>query len=291
LWAERYDRVLKDIFELQDEITATIVGTIEPELGTAELTRSQGKSIENLDAWDSYLRARWHTTHGDSKEALFESIRLCGQAIAANPDMACAYSELAVAHISAVTFQYTSDRIASIQLAFEAGQRAVHLDSNDSLAHSALGRVYDFRGQLDAAVQSHKVALSLNPNSALAHLFLASTYNHAGNPALALNAAEQAYRLSPRDPRQWFMHQNKGIALSMLGRHDEAIAALKAACQSNVKASGRIFALQPSSPMVAELTKARSNWRLPCSTRTPFRTSAISKRPLRRRRTPIATFT
>lgn len=243
LWAERYDRVLEDIFELQDEITATIVGTIEPELGMAELTRSQRKSIESLDAWDSYLRARWHVRFGESKDALFECIRLCQQAIAISPDMACVYSELAVAHVASVTFGYTDNRETAIQLALEAGQQAVRLDSKDPIAHTALGRVYDFRGRFEEAVQEHKIALGLNPNSSITHLFLASTYNHGGKPALALPAAEQAYRLSPRDPRQWFMHMNKGFALSQLGRHEEAAEELKAACRSEGKTFWPLFGL------------------------------------------------
>ncbi len=232
LWAERYDRKLEDIFELQDEITATIVGTLEPELGVAELIRSQAKSIDSLDAWDCYLRARWHAQHGESKETLLECIRLCRQAIAISPEMACAYSELAVAHTSSVPFGYTDDRTREIEMAFEAAQQAVRLDNKDALAHTALGRVYDFRGQFEDAVREHKIALELNPNSSITHLFLASTYNHGGYPALALPAAERAYRLSPRDPRQWFMHLNKGFALSQLGHHDEAVEELKAAFHS-----------------------------------------------------------
>ena len=230
IWAERYDRMLEDIFELQDEITATIIGNIEPELSFAELNRSQGKSIESLDAWDNYLRARWHIHHGKSKGILLECIQLCHKAIATSPDMACAYSELAVAHISEVAFGYTDDRDESIQLAFDAAQKAVQLDHKDPNAHSVLGRVYDFRSQFEDAVQQHKIALGLNPNSSIIHLFLASTYNHSGSPTLVLPAVEQAYRLSPRDPRQWFMHMNKGFALSQLERHEEAIQELKAAC-------------------------------------------------------------
>ena len=232
LWAERYDRKLEDIFELQDEITATIVGTLEPELGVAELVRSQVKAIGNLDAWDCYLRARWHSQHGESKDTLLECIRFCQQAIAISPEMACAYSELAVAHTSSVSFGYVDDRARAIELAFEAAQQAVRLDNKDALAHTALGRVYDFRGQYENAVREHKIALELNPNSSITHLFLASTYNHGGYPALALPAAECAYRLSPRDPRQWFMHMNKGFALSQLGQHDEAVEELKAAFHS-----------------------------------------------------------
>jgi len=232
LWAERYDRQLEDIFELQDEITATIVGTLEPELGVAELVRSQAKAIGSLDAWDCYLRARWHSQHGESKDTLLECIRFCQQAIAISPDMACAHSELAVAHTSSVSFGYVDDRARAIELAFEAAQQAVRLDNKDALAHTALGRVYDFRGQFENAVREHKIALELNPNSSITHLFLASTYNHGGYPALALPAAERAYRLSPRDPRQWFMHMNKGFALSQLGQHDEAVEELKAAFHS-----------------------------------------------------------
>ncbi len=233
LWAEQYDRMLEDIFELQDEITANIVGTLEPELGMAELLRSKRKPVDNLDAWDCYLRAKWHVDHMESKQMSLKSIELCEQAIAKSPDMACSYSELAVVHISSVVCHYADDRAKAIESAFEAAQKAVHLDNKDPLAHAALGRAYDFYGQFDDALQEHKISLNLNPNSSLAHLFLASTYNHSGNPASALPSAEQAFRLSPRDPRQWFMHMNKGFALSMLKRHQEAADALKSACHSD----------------------------------------------------------
>lgn len=230
IWAERYDRDLDDIFELQDEITATIIGNIEPELGGAELNRSKRKPVNNLNAWDSYLRARWHVNKGQSTEILGECIRLCHRAIAASPTLACAHAELAFLHIAEVAFGFSGNREKSIQLAYDGARAAVKLDRKDATAHSVLGRVYDFRGQFEDAVREHKIALGLNPNSCAVHLYLASTYNHAGEPELVIPAVDQAQRLSPRDTSQWFMHMNKGFALSQLERHDEAIEELKAAC-------------------------------------------------------------
>ncbi|MGI9371601.1 MAG: adenylate/guanylate cyclase domain-containing protein [Hyphomicrobiales bacterium] len=232
IWAERFDRKLASIFELQDEITSQIVGLIEPELGTAELERSKRKPIESLDAWDCYLRARWQIGKSDTKDNLNACMRLCEQAVEGDPQMAAGYVILAICHIASVAFRHTDDRDKSIERAHQAALKAVHLDTRDPEAHTALGRTYDFLGKLEDAIQQHKIALDLNPNYSNGYLFLASTYNHYNRPELALEYIASAQRLSPKDHRLWFMHMNRGFAYSLLGMHDDAVEELRAAARN-----------------------------------------------------------
>ena len=69
LWAERYDRNLEDVFEVQDELVETIIGTLEPEVAKAEIQRSRSKPPESLDAWDFYQRGMWHFQHRTQESA------------------------------------------------------------------------------------------------------------------------------------------------------------------------------------------------------------------------------
>ena len=227
IWAERYDRQLTDIFDLQDEITTTICGTIGPELDLAEIQRTRTKPPDNLDAWDKYLRAADFTMR-PTAQAFAVAVRHCEEAIALAPEFARAYSRLARIHQMAVTYRLAEDRHQALERAFAAAQRAVELDDRDAEAHAMVGRVYDLQGRFEDAWPAFDRALALNPSFALGHMLLASCHLHAGNPAEALPAIQMAARLSPRDSFRWFMELCQAFALSQLGRHQEAIERARA---------------------------------------------------------------
>jgi TolB-like protein len=221
IWAERYDREVGDIFALQDEITQTLVGAIEPELGEAESERASRKSLDHLNAWDCHHRATWHC-YKMTKENFVEGLRLLHQATELDPTFGHVYGSLAIALHAWVLLGHSDAPKESIAKAVEAGRRAVTLDGKDAHNHYGLGRAYTLSGDLDGANSHFQLALEINPSYALAHHGLVTVLALLGQHDAAVGHADTALRLSPRDPLKWTFLQVKAHALYHLRRYDEA---------------------------------------------------------------------
>ncbi len=222
VWAERYDRELADIFELQDEMTETIVGAIEPELGAAERDRAKRKPPENLDAWDRYQRGLWHLwryTRDDTDEAekLFQS------AIDLDPGFGPAYAGVAFLLNVHVIMGWTDTPDQTLGRALQAGQLAVSVDDKDPFAHFALGRILTMQGDFEAAIAELGKAIDLNPNLALAHYGLGFALTWSGRAREALPHYHKAIRQSPHDPALWSFEALTGYAHIQLGEYAEAV--------------------------------------------------------------------
>jgi adenylate cyclase len=222
VWAERYDRKLDDIFDLQDEITATILGTLVPELGVAEQERARRKPPESLDAWDLYLRGQWHLyrfTAEDNAEAL----RYFRQAIEIDPNFAASHSGLAYAHHLAAIEAFTDDPAASLDAAVKAARRAVALDDKDAMGFGVLARILTMRREHDAALAASQIGMELNPNIAQVRFGRAFALAFSGRMEEAVDELDMAMRLSPRDQNSWSFMVLRTWALSALGRMDEVV--------------------------------------------------------------------
>jgi adenylate cyclase len=222
IWAERYDRKLEDIFDLQDEMTAMIVGALEPEIGAAERDRAKRRAPDNLDAWDRYQCGLWHLwryTRDDSREAeaLFES------AISLDSEFGSAHSGIALVLYNQVLFGWTDDAERSFDRALEAAQKAVLLDDKDAIAHFSLGRLHALQGRFDAAIAEERKAIDCNPNLALAYWGLGMALAWSGRPREALPYCLKAIRQSPHDPAMWVFENLTGMAHLQLREHSEAI--------------------------------------------------------------------
>ena len=221
LWAERYDRRMADIFDLQDEITTTILGAIEPELGLAEQARARRKPPESLDAWDLYLRGQWHQfryTADDNSEAL----RCFRQAIALDPEFAASHSGLAYACHHAALDAFTDDPASRITEGVAAARRAVSLDDKDAMAYSVLARILSLNRENQAAMLAGRNAVELNPHNAQVRFGYAQALIFAGQAEAALEELVEAIRLSPHAPNVWAYMNFRAWALCMLGRFEEA---------------------------------------------------------------------
>jgi adenylate cyclase len=227
VWAERYDRNLAEIFELQDEITLTIAGAIEPELSKAEQERVRRKPVDNLDAWDLYHRGLWHMWQY-SREANDEAKRLFAAAIELDPQFAAAHSYLALSIFSGV-FNALGDPPQAILLSRDAALRALAIDEKDAVAHFVLGRVSTQLGDHSAAITELETAIRLNPSLAQAHYGLGNALTFSGRPEQAIAKCEAAERLSPHDPSMWAIQTVHALALVLLDRLDEAEALARAA--------------------------------------------------------------
>jgi adenylate cyclase len=231
LWADRFDGILEDIFDLQDQITEQIVVAVEPEIGARERERARRKPPESLDAWDLVQRGLTHFLRVNRADRM-EAIRLFEKAIASDPEFARAYAHLAYARLTLVTLGYTENVDETVPSAKKAAEKVLSLDTNEPLAHYTLGQLHIYAGDIEMAIGEMRTAIAVNPNSALSHFGLGFAHHYgAGEAEQALTHYDTALRLSPRDPMRWMTLMLKGSALRFLGRHDEAIVNCRKACQ------------------------------------------------------------
>jgi adenylate cyclase len=222
LWAERYDRKLADIFDVQDEVVRAIVSAIEPQLLISERNRALRKPPESLDAWENYQRALWHTFRYKAEERDV-TLSFYERAIALDPGFASAHAGLASALYSSVLLGSSPDSVADIERALKAAKMAVSLDENDPFAHVALARAYLLMANHEAATAESDKAILLNPSYAMAHFGRAHSLWHAGRGREAIASHDEAMRLNPRDPMIWSYMASKAIALALIGELEEAI--------------------------------------------------------------------
>jgi adenylate cyclase len=221
VWAERYDRELKDIFAVQDEITENIVTAIGPEFLSAEMRRAQRRDVRSLDAWDYIMRAAFHHSRY-RKEDVAEAQRLLQKAIEIDPFNAEGFCLLAFTHLMQVQFGWSESADKSIQEAAKAAENAVAIDDRDAWAHTALGLVDLISRRHDDAIRRLKRAVQLNPSLANAYGALGQALTLAGECAEAVEQINKAIRLSPRDPFlvYWFAHLS--MAVFAEGHYDVA---------------------------------------------------------------------
>ena len=247
LWAERYDRELVDVFEVQDEITNAIVAAIEPQIHAAENFRARRKQPSSLDAWDLLMRALshyWRVTRQD--HAIAQT--LLEKAVAIDPDYGQALSVLAACHMFGVHLGW-AELSRAAPIAERAALAAVRCDREDAWAHAALGSVYFSTRRLDDALSEFEQALALNPNFSLAQGYYALALSYAGRPAHAFEAAQKAIRLSPRDPSLAIYIGIAGYARFTERRYDEAIALAREAIRHRGDLTGAYRVLAVSAGM------------------------------------------
>ena len=233
VWAERYDRELEDIFDLQDEITETILGRLEPELGLAEQDRARRKPPENLDAWDLYLRGQWHLYRFTAEDA-DEAARYYRAAIEKDRDFAAAHVGLAYAIYLGAIEAFSDDPAACLDEAIIIARKAVDLDNKDPWAYSVLARILSMRHEHEAALAASEISLELNPHVSQSRFGRAFALVFAGRYEEAIAEIDQAIRLSPRDPNTWSIITVKSWGLMALERYEEAVTwARRAASEPN----------------------------------------------------------
>lgn len=197
IWAKRYDRELNDIFAVQDDLTGSIVASVEPELGKAERDRARSRT-SNLTAWDLYQRGVWHLyrrRHAD----LLEAKRLFDSALTLEPELVPALCAASEAYYFRIVFGYTDDSDVDRREMMRLARQAVELDNEDGAAHCALARASLAAAQRDDAVSHAVAATSLNPSSGYAQYILGLTYAYAGQAQQAIPCLEAALTLSPHD--------------------------------------------------------------------------------------------
>ena len=152
LWADRFDGSLDDIFELQDQVAASVVGAIAPKLERAEIERAKRKPTESLDAYDYYLRGMAHL-HQGAREAIDEALRLFHKAIELDPDFASAYAMAAWCYFWRKVNGWMTDRAQEIAEGTRLARRAVELGRDDAVALTRGGHALaHLAGDLDGGI-------------------------------------------------------------------------------------------------------------------------------------------
>jgi len=222
LWAERFDGGLGDIFDLQDQVTESVVGAIAPALEKAEIERAKRKPTESLDAYALYLRGLERSYQYGNRQANGEALRLFNSAIELDPDFASAYARAAFCYVFAKANGWSSDTANEIAEVTRLAQRAVEFGKDDAIALAVSGWALAFVVRdLEVGAGLVDRALVLNSNSAEAWSFGGWVKNWLGEPEAAIERFARAMRLSPLDPPP---RTPSGTAHAhfFLGRYDEA---------------------------------------------------------------------
>lgn len=214
LWADKYDGALDQIFELQDEIIASLIGAIEPKLRAAEIARASRKRVDSLDAYDLVLRSLPKQAQA-TKEGFAEAIELLDRAIALSPAYSEALAYGAWCRALRPSNGYSSDAARDFQEATDLAGRALKADPGNPVALRSAGFVVFFTNRdYEAAWELIDQSLSIDPNSASSWAWRGFVSAFAGAPEIATTEFAKAIRLSPFD--QWNNTYSVGMAFSLL---------------------------------------------------------------------------
>ena len=228
LMAERYDRNIDELFDLQDEIVETIVGSIAPELLKAERERIGRQRRVNRTSYNYFIRGlEYHYRY--HKEDNAEAQQLFRKAIEADSKNAQAYALLAHAMLYAVQHSWREDTEHNYEAADRIAMQAVRLDGRSPFAHFALGSTSMFLGRTEQALTEMQEAVRLNPSHAAAHAVMAHLLCYTGRPVEALDSINRALRLSPHDPRLGLWLPALAQVYYFLKQYTDAIAAARRA--------------------------------------------------------------
>ncbi len=227
IWAEKYDRELRDVFDVQDEITEQVVAAVEPHLYAEEGFRAAGKQPDSIDAWGLVVRALSLTSKIDRAQN-DEARNLLRRAIAMDPAYARAHALLSWALWWAAYCYWLPDRSAGYAEAATEAEQAVLLDANDPWARVTCGLSLSQAAQHDRALAELRAALQLNPSFALGRMVFGWALCRAGHSDDAVTETTRALRMSPLDSFSGFYTSIHGLALISAHRFEEALPHLRA---------------------------------------------------------------
>jgi len=228
IWAERYDRDLKDIFALQDEVTRNILTAMQVKITEGEQALHRDKGIRNLNCYLKLLEGVNYSNRFDiegnnlARQMAEEALGMC-------PESSSAYHLLAATHM--MDYWYGSSKLPqeSLEKAIELAQKAIALDDAYGQPHGLLSFLYSIKREHEKALAEGERGVALDPNGADVHAWYAMSLIFAGRPEEAITLFQKAIRLNPFGPSWYFF--NLGNALRMTGRFEEAVSAFKKAVQ------------------------------------------------------------
>ncbi len=220
IWAERFEGLLDDIFELQDRIAESVVGAIAPQLERAEIERAKRKPTDSLDAYDYYLRGM-AKLHNGTREAIEQALPLFYKAIELDPEFASAYGMAAWCHFWRKLNGWMADRPLEIAEGIRLARLAVELGRDDAVALTRGGHALShLAGDVDGGIALLDRARLLNPNLAPAWYLGGILRALHGETESAIENLTHAVRLSPLDPEMFRMQVGMALSHFFAGRFD-----------------------------------------------------------------------
>jgi len=275
LWADRYDGALEDVFELQDQVAASVVGAIAPSVSQAEIERAKRKPTSSLDAYDYYLRgqaAHWQYT----RDANDQAVGLYEQAIALDPQFALAYALLAATLNRRKDWGWSTDPAADASRAIAYAKSALRLGRKDPLVLAQSAIVLTAIGyEVELADSLLEEAIRLNPNGMLGWLGGGWAKLYLGHHRTAIDYFHRALRLSPLAPSIFFAHGGLAFAHFFLGDYQEGLKCAGAASRHHPDYVGALRATMACHAMLGNIDAAQKLGRqvalLSPTARAPFR--------------------
>jgi TolB-like protein/Flp pilus assembly protein TadD len=231
LWAERYDRELKDIFVLQDEINMKILSALQIKLTHGEQARIWAKGTDNLEAYLKLMQAHENFIKMNI-EGNALARQMAGETITLDPKYADAYSLLGKTHMMDMFLGTSKSPRNSLAQAMELLQKAIALDDSSADARSRLGILYTMMRQHDKGIAEIERATALNPNLAFSHFRLGWALRFAGRPEEAIPAIKKAMRLNPYPPNSYLW--SLATCYLYTGKCEEAIETCEKILQGEI---------------------------------------------------------
>ena len=231
LWADRFDGRLEEIFDLQEQVAATVAGEIAPRMERAEIERIKRKPTESLDAYDYYLRGMAIIPYAADRESTLAALHFFEKALEHDQDFALAHAAAAYCYVWLKVNRYVMMGEQEVAVTLRHVSRAVERGQDDASALGLAGLALAYVGfDLDGAVSLLDKALKLNPNLASAWHWSGWVRCYLGEPDTAIEHLVRAMRLSPLDPLFYGMEAATAFAHFLAGRYEEAISWADKAC-------------------------------------------------------------
>jgi adenylate cyclase len=220
MWSERYDRDLKDLFSLLDEITMAVIAALQVELTGGQQASMWFGSTRNFEAWGCAVKGM-SSFYKFGKEDIARSRALFEKAVKIDPKFTAAVTMLAWTHKMDASFGYTDSKDDSIKLSVDLAKKSVAMNDRHPSVHSLFSLLYLIQGDHDKAVQEGQKAITLGPNVAESYLLFGEALIYSGNFDEAVKMCETAMRLHPHAPLFYLAHTL--TAYYWVGRYDESL--------------------------------------------------------------------
>jgi len=223
LWADRYDRDMKDFFNMLDEIAKKVTIELQVKLTEGDIARISHKT-ENFEAWGHAITA-YSIVRRPTRENVTKARELCEKAIKLDPEYAFAWGTLGAAHMVEAALGWSGSRDKSFKLAVEYTDQALKLDQTLSCAAAVKGRLHTMQGQFEQAIAVGEKAIALGPSHDLSYASLSYTMRYAGRFKESISLMKKAMRLNPQYPAWYIYHL--AYSYFFAERYEEALEAGK----------------------------------------------------------------
>lgn len=258
LWADRFDGTIEDIFELQDQVATSVVGAIAPKVTQAEIERAKRRSVQNVDAYDSYLRGIAHLQEL-SRASCAEALRLFYRAIEIDPRFAAPYGMLARCYVTHKGQGWVASKDREQAEIRRLASSVAVVGRDDALALSWVGfsLVWNCR-EYDTGSALVEQALAINPNLAVGWINRGFVSAYLGEQEAALRQLGRALRLSPMDPEAYRTETGMALARLLQGKYNEALIWTAQALARQPNWRGAVSVAVCASALAGKIDEARS---------------------------------